>query len=511
MNSIYDELRAALHSIWHRRWLALAVAWAVCLLGWLVVAMVPNSYESRARIFVQLDDALAEQIGIGVNDRRRDIERVRQTLTSAVNMEKVVRSTRIGDTVQSPKEMEGAVLSLAKRIKVQSEQDNLFEITAASSDGSLSDAENAKLAQEIVQKMIDIFREENLAGGRGEMTETLDFMNQQLVARQKELEAAEQKRLAFEAQNPLLAQGGQSVLQRLEASRAELRGIDADLAAAQSALAAINGQLAGTPQTIAGAAVAPVGGARGAYAQAQADLSAMRARGLTDSHPDVIAAKNQVASLRAAAQAEGGGAAAPGMPNPAYSSLQSIKAERQANVQALSARRASVQAEISTITGQQISNPEVAAEQQRINRDYDVLKEQYDKLLTDREALRLRGQVETERSAVKFSVIDPPTTPRSPTAPNRPMLLLGVLLAGLVAGTGVAFGMGQLRSTFTTTAKLERALGLPVLGAISETITDAGRELRAKRLKYFYAGSAALGGLFVLLMTVEYIQRGMVA
>ena len=513
MNSIYEELRTALHSIWHRRWIALLVAWVICMLGWLVVAMVPNSYESRARIFVQLDDALAEQIGIGMGDRKRDIDRVRQTLTSAVNMEKVIRATRMGETITNPKEMEGAVLGLAKRISVKSEQDNLFEITATSSQGSLSDADNAKLAQDIVQKMIDIFREENLSGGRGEMTETLEFMNQQLASRQKDLETAEQKRLAFEAQNPLMAAGGTSVLQRLEASRAEMRGIDADLAAAQSALAAINGQLAGTPASIAGPVVAgPVGGARGAYAQAQADLNGMRARGLTDSHPDVIAARNQVNALRAGAQAEGGGGGgSSSMPNPAYTSLQSIKAERQANVQALQARRASIQAEVNTITSQQISNPEVAAEQQRINRDYDVLKEQYDKLLTDREALRLRGQVETERSAVKFQVIDPPTTPRSPIAPNRPLLLVGVLLAGLGAGVAAAFAIGQLRSTFTTTARLERAIGLPVLGAITQTITDTGRALRAKRLKYFYAGSAALGGIFVLLLVVEFIQRGMVA
>ncbi len=132
-------------------------------------------------------------------------------------------------------------------------------------------------------------------------------------------------------------------------------------------------------------------------------------------------------------------------------------------------------------------------------------------MLTDREALRLRGQVETERSAVKFQVIDPPTTPRSPIAPNRPLLLFGVLLAGLGAGVAAAFAIGQLRSTFTTTARLERAIGLPVLGAITQTITDAGRALRAKRLKYFYAGSAALGGIFVLLLVVEFIQRGMVA
>lgn len=506
MNNIYDELRSALHSIWHRRWLALAVAWAVCLLGWLVVAMVPNTYESNARLYVQLDDALSEVTGVGVGDRKRDIDRVQQTLTSAVNLEKVIRSTAVGAEITSPKQMEAAVLGLAKKIKVENVKDNLFEIKAQFGDGARSDAENAKIAQDITQKLIDIFREENLAGNRGEMTQSLEFMNQQLVDRQKELEAAEQKRLTFEAANPDLIQGGASALQRLETSRSELRGIDADLAAAQSALAAINGQLAGTPQTLPG--MGPQGGARGALAEAQAMLSGLRSRGLTENHPDVIAARNQVNALRGAAASEGG---AGGMPNPAFSSLQSIKAERQANVQSLMARRAAIQSDISRITGAQISNPELAAEHQRINRDYDVLKQQYDKLLQDREELRLRGQVETEHNAVKFEVIDPPTTPRAPVAPNRPLLLLAVLVVGVGAGVAAAFAIGQLRSTFATTAKLERVTGLPVLGAISQTLTDSARSLRKRRMKQFYVASAALGGIFVLLLVAEMIQVGMVA
>lgn len=506
MNNIYDELRSALHSIWHRRWLALAVAWAVCLLGWLVIAMVPNTYESNARLYVQLDDALSEVTGVGIGNRKRDIDRIQQTLTSAVNLEKVIRSTAVGQDIASPKQMEAAVLGLAKKIKVENVKDNLFEITAEYGDGARSDAENAKIAQDIVQKLIDIFREENLAGNRGEMTQSLEFMNQQLADRQKELEAAEQKRLAFEAANPDLIQGGASALQRLEASRSELRGIDADLAAAQSALAAINGQLAGTPQSLPG--IGPQGGARGALAEAQALLSSLRSRGLTENHPDVIAARNQVNALKGAAAAEGGPG---GMPNPAYSSLQSIKAERQANVQSLMARRAAIQSDVSRITGVQISNPELAAEHQRINRDYDVLKQQYDKLLQDREELRLRGQVETEHNAVKLEVIDPPTTPRAPVAPNRPLLLIAVLVIGVGAGIAAAFAIGQLRSTFATTAKLERVTGLPVLGAISQTLTDSARVLRKRRLKQFYMASAALGGIFVLLLVAEMIQVGMVA
>ena len=505
MNSIYEEALAAVHSVWHRKWLALAVAWAVCLLGWLVVALIPNSYESQARIFIQLDDALAEQVGIGVADRKRDIERIRQTLTSAVNLEKVIRATQLGDTIESPKAMEAAVLKLANNIKVVSEQENLFAITAVANDGSFSDAENAKVAQAVAQKLIDIFREENLSGNRGEMTETLEFVNGQLAQREKELEAAENRRRIFEQAHPEMVQGGAAGVQRMEASRAELRGVEADLIAAQSALAAMDGQLAGTPRTIPGAA----GGAAGSLARAEADLGAMRARGLTENHPDVIAARNQVAALRSPAAQEA--ASGQGVSNPAYSSLQSLRADRQATVQALSARKAALQADLAQLASLTLENPQAAAEAQKISRDYEVLKEQYDKLLQDREELRLRGEIKTEREAVKFEVIDPPTTPRAPVAPNRPVLLLGVLVVGLGAGAAAAFGMGKLRSTFATTAGLERATGLPVLGAISQNLTDGARRLRSKRLKLWYGATAALGGLFVLLLAVEFVQRGMVA
>lgn len=505
MTSIYEEVRIALYGIWHRRWLALGATWLVCLLGWLIVATVPNTYESKARIFVQIDDVLSDQIGIG-GDRKRDIERVRQTLTSSVNLSKVVRATRLGDKVTSDKEMETAVAALGKNIKVVSQQDNLFEITAYSGSKAYSDVQNAKLAQDIVQKMIDIFREENLAGGRGEMSDTLAFMDQQLADRQKDLEAAEQKRQAFEAKNAEMMPGNGSLSSKIEGARAELRGVESDLLAAQSALASVRGQLSGTPPTIMMPGVS--GGAKGSLAQAQADLSAMRARGLTDSHPDVIALKAQVAALQRASAGEAGPG---GMPNPAYSSLQSIKADREASIVALQSRRASLSQELAQLTGRQFSEPGLAAEAARINRDYDVLKEQYDKLLRDREQLRLRGQVETERNAVKFEVIDPPTTPRKPSAPDRPMLLFIVLIVGIAAGCGSAFGIGQLRSTYSTTGQLERATGMQVVGSVTLTLSRRARAQYWRQLKWFAGGVASLAFVLVVLLAVEFMKRGMVA
>ncbi len=507
MNQLLEELRAGMWAVWNRRWLALGIAWGVCLLGWLAVALVPNTYESETRIFVQLDDVLAEQIGIGANARERDIDRIRQTLVSAVNLETVVRSTRIGDTVTSNTEMEEAIERLTEDIKVVGQGENIFEITAQSGRSDLSDSENAELAQTIAQRMIDIFREENLGGARGEMADSIEFLNQQLADREAELQAAEERRLAFEAENPDLIGGAQAIAQQLGATRAELRSVESDLAAAEAALASIEGQLASTPRTLV---VPGSGSPQATLAQAEANLAALRARGLTDEHPDVVAALRTAASLRERVQASGA-AEQGGMPNPAYTSLQSMRVERQSNVMALQSRAAALRAELASINASQAREPGVAAEAQRISRDYEVLREQYDELLQDREELRLRGQVETERSAVQFEVIDPPTTPRVPAAPNRPLLLLGVLILGIGGGAGSTYALSKLGSTFATAGQLERTFGLPVVGTISHTFTEAGRELRRKRFKYFAAGFGGLGVLFVLLMGVEFVQRSTMA
>ena len=109
---------------------------------------------------------------------RRRFERVRQTVTSAANLEKIVRSTRIGDTVTNAGQMERAVKDLAEDIKIVGDEKNVFQITATSGRGDFSDAANASLAQDIAQRLIDIFREENLGAPRRNRG-TIEFLDRQ--------------------------------------------------------------------------------------------------------------------------------------------------------------------------------------------------------------------------------------------------------------------------------------------------------------------------------------------
>lgn len=500
MDGLFDEFRAALHAIWMRRWIALGVAWGLCLAGWLVVSQMPSSYESRARIFVQLRQILPTDGLASAQQQQRDIDRVRQTLTSAVNLDKVVRGTDLAKTVSSDRDIADRVAGLQKAIKLTAQQDNLFEITVTAPSG--------KLAQQIAQKLIDIFVEDNLADTRDASGQSLRFLDQQLDVRQKALQEAEAKKADFAARYLGALPGTGSLNDRIGAARTQLSQVQSDLAAAQSGLSAVNGQMAGTPMNVAGQGGAVTGPARARLQAIQGQLAEGRSRGWTDSHPDMIALNSQLAQAQAAARAEPVSGAA-GASNPLYLSLKSMQADKAATVAALTQRKAQIESDLDQFDAKMAEAPGVAAEQGQIDREYQVLKDQYDKLLSDREQVRIRSQAQTETDAVKFNVVDPPTFPRAPTKPNRPLLLVAVLIAGMGAGVAAAFALSKLTTTFSTAARLEKASGMPVIGSIGEVVTNAQVALRRKQLRVFAGAAAGLAVAFVGLLGLDLLQIGM--
>ena len=227
----------------------------------------------------------------------------------------------------------------------------------------------------------------------------------------------------------------------------------------------------------------------------------------------MVALRSQIAVARAAARAEGGVRMSGGSSaqNPMYVSLRSMQAEKQATAAALNARRAQLQAEMSQFATKQVEEPGIAAEQSRLKRDYDVMKIAYDKLLTDRENMRLRGSVQSETNSMQFKVIEQPLAPRAPVAPNRPLLLTLALVASLIVGAGVAWGISQIKASYATPGRLARASGLPVIGSVSEFLPVHQESEAKQKLRYFYGGAGALIGAWVVLLIVEIVQRSMVA
>lgn len=514
MDGLYEQFRLAVHQVWKRRWLALAVAWGLCLVGWLVIALIPNHYESKARVFVQMQSALPSQAGITPVDRANDLLRIRQTLTATANLEKVVRRTDLSTLVANEQDLAVQVGKLREAIKVTAQQDNLIEISATTSVAGFSNRQNAKTAAAIVQNLLDVFGEGNAAGDEADTAQTLSFLNDELKRREVGLQEAEQRRVEFEQRFLGLLPGEGSIGQRMSQAQAELANIDQQLIQSQSALASLRGQLNSTPPNLAGYdSGGGYGPASEQIALLEGQISQGVARGWTTNHPDLAAARAQIARLKpqAAQERAASGGRAPGASNPAYISIRAMVADKEAQAAAASARKNQLQSDLAQLSSRQSSEPGVAAEQTRLNRDYDVLKRQYDKLLEDREQLRLRSDVETKTAPITFRIIDPPSQPVVPSAPNRPLFLTLILVVAIGAGVAVAFAKSQLVTTFPTQNRLQLATGLPVLGAISDIVTPERQARNRQQLIWLGGAGGALFAGYALLMAVEFWQRSTVA
>ena len=489
----------------------MGVAWGVCILGWLVIALIPSSYEAKARLFVQMQSILPNQIGISPDERNNQLLRLKQTLTSNDNLVRVVRRTDLNSLVASESDLSGVVNALRQRIVITAQPDGGIEIKATSNISGFSNGQNARTAAGTVQGLIDLFVEQNLSGDRRETGQSLQFLDEELRRREVALQEAEQRRVEFDQRFMGVLPGTGSIAERMSAAQVELGNLEQQIAAANGSLNGMRAQLAATPPTIAGVGGENSSTASGQLAALQGQLNRNLAQGWTESHPDVVALRQQIARLRPFAAAEARNGNGGGMSNPSYVSLRAMMGEREAALAAATARRNQLTSDLAQLSSRQSTEPGLAAEQARLTRDYEVLKQQYDQLLANREQVRLRSDVQTRTSPLNIQVVEPPSVPTVPASPNRPIFLTAVLILGLGAGIAAAFVAGQLQTTFPTQNKLAEVTGLPVLGTVSEVVTPPERRRRRQRLVWLGGAAAALAASWAILILVEFWQRSSVA
>jgi hypothetical protein len=139
--------------------------------------------------------------------------------------------------------------------------------------------------------------------------------------------------------------------------------------------------------------------------------------------------------------------------------------------------------------------PELESQFAQLNRDYQVNKANYEKLIGSREAAKLSGNLSATTEMMSFRIVDPPTVPIKPTGPNRPQLFSLVFFGSLLAGIGVALLLSQVRPTFMSHAQLREITGRPVLGTVSMNWTA---QEKTRRKRSLFAFGFSLVGLLVL-------------
>lgn len=456
MNQIIPLLQRQAAAAWRHRWKALALTWFVCLAGWAVVATLPNQYSSTARMYADADAILGTLLrGIAVDSTPAgQVDVLQRTLLSRPNIERVVARTDLDMRITTPQSREQLVADLGRQIRITPQTRNLFTIEYRDRD--------PRIARDVVQTLLTLFIEAATSSDRRQLETARTFVAQQLAAYETQLREAERRRADFRARyGDLLAIEGN--MSRLESARDRVRDLRGELADAQARRDLTRQQI----DSLQAPAATGGGGGSPELAQAEQQLRQLRLR-YTEEHPDVVATRNIVAELRRGGGVRTGGrgaAAAPAQPLLREQlTLRLVDADAQLASLERSMREA--QAEFDRMTEMARNAPEVQAEFTNLDRDYNVIRRNYEELLARRESVQIGEAARTNSDRVKLEIIDPPTLPTIPVGPNRPLFAAGVLLVGLGAGVVLALLLVQLDGTFYTVAEL-RKLGLPVLGAVS--------------------------------------------
>ncbi len=72
MQSWKVQLFSYLSSTWQYRWYGIAAAWIICLVGWIGVGVVPDQYQSEAKVYIDTDTLLRPLLqGLAVSNDGR--------------------------------------------------------------------------------------------------------------------------------------------------------------------------------------------------------------------------------------------------------------------------------------------------------------------------------------------------------------------------------------------------------------------------------------------------------
>jgi polysaccharide chain length determinant protein (PEP-CTERM system associated) len=225
-------------------------------------------------------------------------------------------------------------------------------------------------------------------------------------------------------------------------------------------------------------------------------------RRYTEEHPDVLTTRRIVSQLEdqrrreldALKSANIATRRAAAATNPVFQRLRLNLADAEANVASLRSQLGTQQARLDEIRAQANKVPQAEAELVQLNRDYEIMRRNYDQLVQRREAASLGVKIDQTSSMADFRLIEPPRVLPSPVFPSKIQLAIGVMLLAIASGIAVAYAQTLLNPTFSSERELREFTKRPVLGSLTKVDDPRDRDLeRQDRLRL-----AGVMGLFVL-------------
>ncbi len=508
MEELDDIIELVLHylrGVWKNRWIAIAVAWPVLILGVVAVDQIKDRYTAETKVYIDSTSVLKPLLrGLAIqSDFQAIVQLMINKLLSRPNLERAARLMDMDIDVQTPKQMEELIKRIRSRVKINAKKrTNTYIITYTD--------ENRTRAKEMVQTLLDIFVEDTLGTSVNESDSAISFLDGQIAKYDQLLQEAEERREQFKRKNiGLMPKDGANYYTQLEQSKTRLEQATLLLSESINRRDKIQLQLDKLTSSNESDDIVITSSLDGRIVDQEDKLQDLLLL-YTDQHPDVINANLVLDSLRKRRDQElkklrsnGGDNANRAInDNPVYQELLILLTQTEADISSYRIRVVSL--ENKQLKLKKLVNvvPRIEAELQRLNRDYEVHRANYTEFVKRREQARISEDVESGTEQVKFRIIEPPFVPLRATFPNRGLFDAAVLILALGIGYGIGLLISLFQPVFYNQQELAAGFGCAVLGTISKFDTQAVLSSRRRNMAMFFLANMLLvvaGVIFIIV------------
>ncbi len=473
MEDLPAPLIRHLNGLWRRRWMVVAAVWGAALVGWFGVWLLPDRYESRAQVYVQTETVLQPVLRdvVASPDYTDRVDVMRLQLLARPNLEEILYRAGLDRRIEASSEIErraalqGLVNGLESGIKIESPRDMYFVISYAHGD--------PEVARAVTDAVLNLLIEQDIGASLSESSAARRRLDLQIEEFEERLSANELKVAEFRRDHAIELAAAEGVDRRRSQKESELTRIAEEIGQTRGRILTLENLRSATPRGASG----------GELERLRVELADLRSR-YEESHPDIRGVTARITELE---RADGGLSA-----NPEFIRLQSELKVARNSLAALEAREVTLREDLNALDIAAGQAPAVIAELQQIERQYDTTKNTYEDLLSRRDRLQLTENLGTAGRGVDYQVFERPERALKPSAPPRQLLIYTAIFGAIIVG--VAFGVlvNLIDRTYTQSEELEKAFGLPVLGAFTEAMSQDVRTSRRRDVIRLACAGAAL-------------------
>lgn len=429
--------------MWQRRWWIVAPFLVLSLAATIAAFALPTLYRSTASLLVQSQALPSSVVQAPVaGDIEQRIARIRERVLSRGDLIRLIEQNDLYPSERRNTPLSKIVEEMRDATTIGAQTNDLGGQQGGGSDTVAIDISfdypEPDKAQTVLQSYVNDFLTQDTEDVSEQAQLSVRFLEDQANRLRLQISSIENRLTELKARNgSVLATTGVSPL-------VDLGSYSGQIANLESQNRQLMAQASRVPQKDP------------QLANAEAALAAAQSL-YNDNHPDVAAARERLRAVQQIVRA-----------NPAQDESALIRNQIAANNQAiasLQAAQSSAMSRAQSAAAGSARAPAVLEQAMQLENQASGLREQYRTVADDLLKAQNNARLVNEQRAERLSLVEPPNLPDTPYSPNRPLLIAGGAIAGLLLGLLLAFAVEFIRRPLRSPSQIE-ALGLPVLGVV---------------------------------------------